>query len=253
MHDDDRPHGRILTRREALGLLGAAGVTLIAGCSRDPDPDPAAAAPARAPGAGSAMPQCVVRPEQIEGPYFVDEMLNRSDLRRDPSDGNVVPGTPLALEFAVSRLDGGRCTPLAGALVDVWQCDALGVYSGVVDRDFDTLGRQFLRGHQITGADGAARFTTIYPGWYPGRTVHVHFKLRSGPQAREGFEFTSQLYFDDELTDRVHAVPPYAGRGARTRNERDGIFRDGGAQLLLDVNRATEGYAARFEVALQLG
>jgi protocatechuate 3,4-dioxygenase beta subunit len=151
----------------------------------------------------------------------------------------------------VSRLEAGACTPLAGVVVDLWQCDHLGVYSDVRDRSFDTTGKKFLRGYQVTDQAGAARFTTVYPGWYQGRTVHLHFKLRSAPAASPGFEFTSQLYFDDALTDRVFTRAPYADRGARsTRNERDGIYRRGGAQLKLDVTESPQGFAAAFEIAL---
>src|SRR3989454_2742268 len=206
MRTDDQPRGYLLTRREAVALLGAAGYSLLSGGSH--------ARIRRAIATGAA---CVVRPEQTEGPYFVDELLNRSDLRADPSDGTVRPGVPLDLTFRVSRVAGDGCTPLAGVVVDVWHCDHLGVYSDVEDAGFNTVGRKFLRGYQVTDANGAARFTTIYPGWYEGRTVHVHFKLRAPAGARPGFAFTSQLYFDDALTDRVHAQPPYAVKGRRNR------------------------------------
>jgi protocatechuate 3,4-dioxygenase beta subunit len=145
---------------------------------------------------------------------------------------------------------------MEGVLVDVWQCDASGVYSAFEDigGQFDTRGQQFLRGHQVTGADGTGRFTTIYPGWYPGRAVHIHFKLRTNPGASDGHEFTSQVYFDDELTDRVHAGEPYTGDpGERRRNADDGLFRGGGDQLLLDVTRDEHGYHATFDVGLQIG
>jgi protocatechuate 3,4-dioxygenase beta subunit len=195
---------------------------------------------------------CVVRPEQTEGPYFVDELLHRADIRSDPTNGALSAGTPLELAFNVSRVVNGQCTPLAGAHVDVWQCDAGGAYSDVRDRSFATIGKKFLRGYQVTDTDGVARFTTIYPGWYQGRAVHVHFKIRSAPSARSGFEFTSQLYFDEATTDEVHARAPYDAKGQRsTRNERDGIFRrQGGERLMLDVVRKAEGYSGTFAVAV---
>jgi protocatechuate 3,4-dioxygenase beta subunit len=239
MDRDDRPVGDVLSRREALTLLGASGAVLLG---------------IRA-GSAAGRPRgrrvCVARPQQTEGPYFVDEKLLRSDIRSDPTDASVRPGSPLDLTFHVSRLEAGACTPLAGVVVDLWQCDHLGVYSDVRDRSFDTTGKKFLRGYQVTDQAGAARFTTVYPGWYQGRTVHLHFKLRSAPAASPGFEFTSQLYFDDALTDRVFTRAPYADRGARsTRNERDGIYRRGGAQLELDVTESPQGFAAAFEIAL---
>jgi protocatechuate 3,4-dioxygenase beta subunit len=239
MTNDDTPLGYVLTRREALTLLGAAGVVVATG-------RPMSAARAR------RVPACVVRPEQTAGPYFVDELLNRSDIRSDPSDGTSRPGAQLDLAFNVSRLTAGACVPLAGVMVDVWHCDYDGVYSDVQDPGFSTVGKKFLRGYQVTDASGVARFTTIYPGWYRGRTVHVHFKIRSAPSARPGFDFTSQLYFDDALTDRVHAVAPYAAKGQRTvRNEGDGIYRRNGSQLMLPVTQNGGNYSGTFDVALQ--
>jgi protocatechuate 3,4-dioxygenase beta subunit len=180
-------------------------------------------------------------------------MLNRSDIRSDPGSGVVKNGTPLALTLAVSALRAGSCTPLAGAHVDIWHCDAMGVYSGVEDPGFDTRGQSFLRGYQITNEAGEVRFRTIYPGWYSGRTVHIHFKVRTDPKAERGHEFTSQLYFDDALTTRVLSRPPYAAKtGRRDRNADDRIFSRGGEQLLVAPKAAGDGYAARFEVGLQL-
>jgi protocatechuate 3,4-dioxygenase beta subunit len=153
----------------------------------------------------------------------------------------------------VSRVDAGNCLPLPDAQVDIWQCDALGVYSDVRDPGFNTVGKKFLRGYQVTDARGEAQFLTIYPGWYPGRTVHIHFKIRTVPVTGRRFEFTSQLYFSDELTDRVHAAPPYSRNGPRTtRNRHDGIFWRGGNQLMLNPSATADGYTATFVVALQL-
>jgi len=131
----------------------------------------------------------------------------------------------------------------------------MGVYSGVKDINglFDTVGKQFLRGHQLTDEDGMARFATVYPGWYQGRSVHIHFKIRTDPSADEGYEFTSQLYFDDSLSDRVLDGPPYVKReGRRPRNSDDGIFRSGGDQLLIDAVQDGDGYSAMFDIGLQI-
>jgi protocatechuate 3,4-dioxygenase beta subunit len=154
-----------------------------------------------------------VRPALTEGPYFVDEMINRSDIRSDPSDGSIKEGTPLNLTLYVSQINGSGCTPLAGAQVDVWHCDAAGVYSDASDPGFNTKGQKFLRGYQVTDANGMAKFTTIYPGWYQGRAVHIHFKIRTDPSSASGYEFTSQWFFDETLTDQVHAQQPYAAKG----------------------------------------
>lgn len=251
MVNDDLPVGRVLSRRDMLEALAAGGAAILV-----PNGWLYGAAGRLTRAGGMVLPACVVRPAQTEGPYFVDTALDRADIRSDPADGTRSDGTTLRLAFRVSRLDGAGCAPLPDALVDVWQCDALGVYSGVRDINgrFDTSGRAFLRGHQLTGRDGVAEFRTIYPGWYEGRTVHIHFKIRTDPKSPRGFEFTSQLYFDDVQSDRVFTRKPYASKaGPRTRNEADGIFGRGGRDLLLDVTADGDGYAGTFDVGLQMG
>ncbi|HYC60899.1 MAG TPA: intradiol ring-cleavage dioxygenase [Thermoanaerobaculia bacterium] len=219
MHDDE-PVGHLFSRREVVALLGVAGVAWLTHGTGN------AATP--------SAPACVVRPQQTEGPFFVDGDLNRSDIR----DGK--GGTPLALALTISRLNKDRCEPLPDAQVDLWHCDAAGVYSGVGDRE------SFLRGYQATDDRGAARFVTIYPGWYPGRTVHIHFKVRANK-----YEFTSQLYFDDAMTDRVHAAARYSAAARRTRNDSDGIFRRGGEQLQLEAIKSAGMLRASFAMAMQ--
>jgi protocatechuate 3,4-dioxygenase beta subunit len=239
---DDLPVGRVLTRREVLALMGATGTLLFVGSRAD----------ARA-SAGKPRFPCVVRPASTQGPYYVDEKLNRSDIRRDPSDGSVRPGALLALTINVSTIAKGRvCTPLEGALVDIWHCDADGVYSDAVDPSFDTIGKKFLRGYQITDESGVARFTSIYPGWYPIRAVHIHYKIRSPGSAKSPYEFVGQMYFDEGISDRVYAKAPYAGRGKRSvSNVTDRIYNsDGGRQSMLTVKPAKEGYSGTFDVAL---
>jgi protocatechuate 3,4-dioxygenase beta subunit len=237
------PDAPLLSRRAVMVLLGATGATWLFAESQDPHQSLA----------GTEKPSCVVKPEQTEGPYFVDERLDRSDIRSDPSDGRVKPGTPLALVVQVFRLSAERCDPLAGAQVDIWHCDAQGLYSDVRDPRFNTIGQKFLRGYQMTDAQGEARFITIYPGWYPGRTVHIHFKVRTTPTARRGYDFTSQWYFSDELTDRVHTSPSYGNSAPRrVRNRQDGIFLRGGDHLMLAPTATTEGYTAAFALGLQI-
>lgn len=243
---DDTQIGTILSRREVLATLGAAGAAFIVprGLTRP-------GSPAR-PGA-TALPGCIVRPAQTEGPYFVDTRLDRSDIRPDPTDGYLPAGLALELTIAVSRLDGASCAPYRGVLVDIWQCDALGIYSGVQDMNgkFNTVGKKFLRGHQRTGADGVVRFRTIYPGFYEGRTTHIHFKIRTNPDAPRGREFVSQLYFDDATSDRVFAKAPYSeNRQRRARNQEDSIFRSGGKELLLTLEPGDSLSHARFEIGL---
>jgi protocatechuate 3,4-dioxygenase beta subunit len=262
------PRIRYLSRREMLVLMGstAAAVTLTGcggseqsgqpGAGETTGGSTSAAGGSTGGGAtGSASETvsttCVVKPEQTEGPYYVDVGLDRSDIREERE------GVPLELTFNVSRVDEGdvsACGPLAGALVDVWHCDALGVYSGVEDNaagDFDTRGETFLRGYQVTDDNGVARFTMIYPGWYQGRAVHIHFTIRDSAESEQGYEFTSQLYFDDALTDQVFAEEPYAEKGERDqRNSTDGIYQGGGDEMLLALTPQGEGYAATFDIAL---
>jgi len=239
---DDSPVGRLLSRRDVLRLLGGSAASLMAG-SLIP----------RWTHASILSPACVVRPQQTEGPYFVDERLNRSDIRSDPTNGQIRTGTPLALTVLLSQISVGNCQPLADAQVDIWHCDALGIYSDVEDPRFNTVGQKFLRGYQLTDARGEAKFLTIYPGWYQGRTVHIHVKVRTAPQGKRSFEFTSQIYFDDALSDRVYADAPYATKGKRTaRNQDDGIFRRGGDQLMLAPTQTPDGLAATFAIGLQL-
>lgn len=278
MENDDALVGRILSRREALALLGAASAaTLIAACAPTQtlatptaagsanaeaqtaaavasNPTAAATAQASASTAVAAnattLPSCVVRPSLTEGPYFVDDQLNRSDIRTEPSDNSVRPGIPLALTFNVSKIANSECTPLEGAQVDVWHCDVEGEYSGVSDRGFTTTGQKWLRGFQLTDANGVAAFTTIYPGWYSGRTTHIHFKIRTPGLDNATYEFTSQLFFDEALTKQVYGVAPYASKGQKdTPNSTDGIFSD---QMLLAVSGDLNGFATKFDIALDL-
>lgn len=241
-HDDDKPVGRLLTRREIMKILGAGGAAALI----------APLTPFGSPFALGAS-TCVARPELDEGPYFVDPVLKRSDIRSDSTTGTIAPGVPLALAFNISQLANGKCTPLSGGTVDIWQCDAAGRYSGFSDgrQGSDTAGQNFLRGVQETGPAGQAAFTTIYPGWYRGRAVHIHVKIRTTAPGG-AYEFTTQLFFDDALSDTVHAQPPYAARGQRDRtNARDGIFQSGD-KTVLDVSKRDDGYAATFDLALDL-
>jgi protocatechuate 3,4-dioxygenase beta subunit len=204
------------------------------------------------PALAANLPACVVRPEQTEGPYFVDEKLNRADIRVDPSDKSTKAGAPLRLAFHVSRVTGGACAPVSGAIVDVWHCDAAGVYSDVSDGRFDARGKKFLRGYQQTDVRGVAEFLTIYPGWYDGRAVHIHFKIRSAAPGARAQEFTSQIYFDETVNDQVFKQAPYSSkRGRRVTNDSDFLFRRGGKELLLTPVKNAGGYAAKFDIGLQ--
>jgi protocatechuate 3,4-dioxygenase beta subunit len=238
---DQRPAD--LNRREAMLMLGAA---MLAG------PVGAQSALSTTPPSGK-RPSCVFTPEQTEGPYFSDLRLNRSDIRSDPTDGSVRPGVPLALMLRVHAVDGARCTPVSGATVDIWHCDATGIYSDSADAGFDTRGKKFLRGYQVTDTNGAVRFITIYPGWYPGRTVHIHFKVRATTGSGRKVELTSQLYFPNSTNERIHANSPYAAHGRPPHgNEADGLFRRGGRELMLAPVDTGQGYAASFDIGIAM-
>lgn len=253
MDHDDLPVGRILSRREVLQLLsGAGGTFLLGGATHASIAGASASANIPARTGGATLPDCIVRPEMTEGPYFTDERPERSDIRVEPSTGEVKPGLPLTLTFNVSHIRAGACAPLPGALVDIWQCDALGRYSAFNDNvlGFDARGESFLRGHQQTDEYGAASFATIYPGWYPGRAVHIHFKIRTEDVEGQAYEFTSQLFFDESINDTVHALAPYAEHGRRNiLNTSDSLFSE---ELLLEVASQEDAYAAAFSIGLDL-
>ena len=256
MENDDIPVGQILTRRDALKLLGVSSAAFLAACAAPEGTStlvPTTVSTAGSSATGTAL-DCVVRPELTLGPYFVDEQLNRSDVRSEPSDGSVKEGVQLTLAINVLDVANSSCTPIEGAQVDIWHCDALGVYSGVSDQGFDTTGQKFLRGYQLTDATGKVQFLTIYPGWYSGRAVHIHFMIRTTGADAQSYEFVSQFFFDDALSDQVFTQEPYASKGDRdTRNTNDNIYSGGGDQLLLAVaGDNANGFAATINIGLDL-
>lgn len=189
-------------------------------------------------GSGGSAGSCTLYPQQTEGPFFLDLALTRSDIK----DGKT--GTPMTLIIEV--WSAASCAPVPGALVDVWHCDADGVYSGFPNQlgDLDTTGEQFLRGAQITDAAGLASFESIYPGWYPGRTTHIHFKVRPTSST----EATSQLYFPEEVSALVYQSGAYAAHGPKdTTNAADSIGRN---TPLAEVSQAGDGYEVRLTVTL---
>jgi len=230
----------------ATPALNAEGATAVA-IAGNPTAAATAAAEIATAVAGNtaAVPACVVRPEVTEGPYYVDEDLDRSDIRSDPSTGTVKEGTPLVLTFNVSKVSNGSCTAFEGATVDIWHCDAAGQYSDVTDRSFSTKGQKWLRGSQVTDAGGKATFTTIYPGWYSGRAVHIHYKVYTDTSK----VFTSQLFFDPALSEQVFAHAPYASKGTPdTLNSTDNIYQD---LMLLTVTKSDQGYASTFDIGVE--
>ena len=182
---------------------------------------------------------CVLTPEAGEGPFYLDPKLLRSDI----TSGK--PGAPLQLALQVVR--AGDCATLANARVDVWQADALGLYSGYAKQSgvggiptASAVGAQYLRGTQVTDAAGNVQFRTIFPSWYGGRTPHVHFKVFLG-----GNEVVaSQIFFPDEISKEVFAEwQPYREHASkrRTFNDNDPIKQG----IYSDVLRQGRAYAAK--------
>jgi protocatechuate 3,4-dioxygenase beta subunit len=206
-------------------------------------------------------------PQQTEGPYFVDGMPNRSDLRTDTSDGSIQEGIPLNLILHIYSLrdkegnaDGGpTCTPLKGAKVDIWEANSQGVYSGV--ESAGTRNNNFLRGNQLTDESGTVQFTTIYPGWYEGRAIHIHVKVRAFQGSNDPLEWTSQFYLNNSVNEKVHTQSPYSNHGpVDITNEEDSIYEgpstDGmlqaktGKHLMLELVEDGQGYTGTFNIVL---
>jgi Dioxygenase len=216
-----------LSRRGALARIGgfaagAIGVGALGGVTRDADA--AAGGPA---GVASGAVSCVLTPELTEGPYYIDG----EKVRRNVTEGK--PGARLLLKLKV--VDASTCKPIKGAAVDIWHADAAGVYSGF---GAGASSRTFMRGIQKTDANGLASFQTVYPGWYQGRTVHIHVKVHVGGSVVH----TGQLFFSDTMTDAVYRRSPYNKRPGRDpRNSGDSIFVNGGSKSVLAVKKDGKG------------
>jgi len=264
MDNDDRTIGTILNRREALARLGSVGFGLVAGrYAAGSELLGAKPSPIIQTQTKEIIRQpMVVSPALTQGPFFVDEMLNRSDLIGNTQRPSVINGLRLEMRLRCWELDGNIGKPLKGAQVDLWHCDAIGVYSDEPNGGGgeNTLGQTWLRGYQLSDKGGLVVFKTIWPGWYPGRTIHFHFKVRF-PMGGNTYDFTSQFFINDTLNDQVMANPPYNGRGNRnTRNSNDGIYRTrlndnsfAGDRLLLDISdNPLGGKIAQFDIAFDI-
>jgi protocatechuate 3,4-dioxygenase beta subunit len=193
-------------------------------------------------------------------------MPNRSDIRSDTSNGSMQEGIPLSLVlnvYGVDDSDGdgtGSCTPLKDAKVDIWHANSQGVYSGV--QDAGTAENDFLRGYQMTDDNETVQFTTIYPGWYEGRAIHMHVKVRAFEGSNETLEWTSQFYLNNSINELVHTQPPYSDHGpVPMTNEEDFIYagpsNDGliqnntGKHLMLNLkDDEGQGYIGTFNIGV---
>lgn len=224
----------VLTRRNALKLVAvtAAGGALMSRAAF------AEEASATADTAATLMPGadvCVITPEVTEGPYYFDPSLERSDITEGTQEG-------VATNIRLQVVDA-TCKPIEGARVDIWHCNSQGVYSGYPNQlgNIDTTGQTFLRGTQFTSSAGIVEFATIYPGWYPGRTTHVHFKVFLD----ETNVLTGQIFFPDALSQFIYLnVPPYTDHGAdrQTLNVNDGIASQATRASFAYVKELAESY-----------
>ena len=252
--DDRRPSNRIqvpMRRREMAALsAGALASVVLYACGADED----RAARSAVEGT-TTRPGCVLTPEQEEGPFYID----LAQVRRDIVENR--PGVPLALALTV--VDSDTCKPIRDAAVDVWHCDALGVYSGEPSEGSE--GETYLRGIQLTDGNGLAELATIYPGQYPGRTTHIHVKVHIGGRQSDGaysgghVSHTGQLFTSDRRDAEVFALAPYNRNTTEiTPRNADGIYRDqGGSSSVLALARAgnslaRDGFTARATLGVDL-
>lgn len=207
---------RELNRRDVLKSIGGASLAATFG----------ARALDLLGGDAQAATTCLLTPEVTEGPYWVDGTLTRRNI----TEGKA--GVPLVIRFTV--LNAKTCRPIRNADVEIWHCDALGSYSAV-----NGAATRFLRGHQRSTAAGKAEFLTIFPGWYRGRTPHIHMKVNVGGSTVH----TGQVFFNERITAAVYKQKPYASRGRYdTPHASDGIYRQaGGSSAELKLTRRSGG------------
>lgn len=233
-----------VSRRTALRtILAGAGGSLVA----TPVAADAPAAAVQPAAAGQPPGVCVLFPQAVEGPFYFDPRLVRADI----TEGR--PGAPLDLVLRV--IESGPCTPIAKARIDVWHADAGGIYSGYDgqgdDRTVSTKSATYLRGTQITDGDGRATFNSILPGWYPGRTPHIHLKVFLD----EKTVLTGQVYFPEDLLTRIYQTrAPYSARpSADVKNADDFIFKSGerdGGGTMLAISETAERIAGTLLIAV---
>jgi protocatechuate 3,4-dioxygenase beta subunit len=249
MADEDRDQrDPRLTRRQTLGIAGAAGSAVVLGGTVGKalrelgESDGVSAA--------TVAKACRLTPEVTEGPFYV--ALDR--IRRNITEGQ--GGVPLTLRVRV--IDIKKCVPIRGAAVDIWHCNASGLYSSVAQNN--TLGQTFLRGVQLTNRKGFATFDSVYPGHYMGRATHIHLKVHIGTKARAGVlrgghvAHTGQLFFDESVNNAVYALAPYStGAAQRTLNSTDGIYTQAGGTLaqVAVSGSAQAGYIGRIVVGVR--
>lgn len=223
---------RNLSRRELLQLIGVGAVSsfvsvdsVYSKTNKDEE----------------SVPACILTPEQTAGPFYFDA----EQVREDITEGKT--GTPLKLVIKV--VDSETCKPFKDAVVDIWHADAEGVYSGYKNQGVDTTGQTFLRGIQVTDKEGNVTFSTIYPGLYPGRVPHVHFKVVLDNKNY----VTSQLYFPEEVSEKIYNDDNSYGKSGNINESSDMVVRwyGGVDDLKMNVIRVDDIYIASHTVGIK--
>ena len=226
------------TRRGFLTLASASAAGLLQSGRAQAASDSSAA---------SADDACILTPQSEEGPYYLDPKLVRADI----AEGR--PGVPLALRLRV--IEAGSCTPITGARVDIWHCDARGIYSAFPGQgdshNIDHTGKTFLRGTQMADGGGWGTFKTIYPGWYAGRATHIHFKVFLD----ERTVLTGQTFFPEALNEYIYGnVPDYTGRQPKrlviNANDRVAVESDPDHRAYCAIKEERDRYVAMLTLAV---
>jgi protocatechuate 3,4-dioxygenase beta subunit len=248
MNLSPRNNDKEISRRQAIGMLAVAGAGVMLGCG---------GTKTAATTATGSSTSCTVTPEGEEGPYFVDDSatgFNRSNILSNLDGSNTQSGIPLSLSIYVYDSEKS-CAAMAGVQVDIWHCNASGIYSA---EDVEsTLGETWLRGYQLTDSNGLATFATIFPGWYQGRTTHIHLRLRSSYDSTStGETNTTQLFFPQDTINTISTtISPYSAEGTNpTTNATDHVYSGEvqGANVLTLSGDTTNGFTSTIKINLPI-
>jgi protocatechuate 3,4-dioxygenase beta subunit len=236
---------RRYNRRQALGLLSAAGAAIAAACGSSPTSPTTTTSASSTTSGTTTSSSCAVSPEETAGPYpdRTGMFSNSAFYRQDITEGK----SGLALTLALSVVNvRNACAPVANAVVEVWQCDATGSYSEYGS----SVGQTFLRGLQTTDSNGLVTFRTIYPGWYQGRATHIHVEVFvNGATVK-----TTQIAFPESVSSAVYGTGVYASHGQNsTTNTGDMVFADGVDHELASLSGDTSsGYTATLQIGISV-
>jgi protocatechuate 3,4-dioxygenase beta subunit len=240
-----------ISRRQVIGMLAVAGAGAMLACGGTKTTTTSTTT------ATGSSTSCTVTPEGEEGPYFVDDSaagFNRSNILSNLDGSSVQSGIPLTLSIYVYDSEK-NCAAMANVQVDIWHCNASGIYSA---EDVEsTTGEIWLRGYQLTDANGLATFVTVIPGWYQGRTTHIHLRLRSTYDSTDsGGTNTTQLFFPQDTINMINTtISPYSAEGTNpTTNATDHVYSGevDGANVLTLTGDTTSGFASTIKINLPI-